>query len=47
MNKTIEYIEFQTVSYCNAQCVVCPWADIKADTKLEFISEDIWNRVVD
>ncbi len=43
----LEAIEIQTVSYCNSSCVVCPWHDMKGRTKLEYMSDTTWRKLLE
>lgn len=40
-------VEFQTVSRCNATCVVCPWPVVRATGLPYAITEHLWSRLLD
>ena len=39
-------IEFQTVSHCNSDCIVCPWHLLKKTAKLQYLSDDLWQKLL-
>ena len=44
--KNFKVIEFQTVSLCNSNCVVCPWRLLKKHTKLQYLSDYLWQKLL-
>ena len=47
MISKLRAIEIQTVSWCNAGCVVCPWPQIKDSVPRQGMTDDIWNKVLE
>lgn len=42
----LEAIEIQTISYCNSSCIVCPWHDMKGETTMEHMPDEIWKKLL-
>lgn len=43
----LKVVEFQTVSYCNSDCLVCPWSKLKKNTVLQYMDEKTWKSLID
>jgi len=43
----LKAIEIQTVSWCNSQCVVCPWLQIQDSTPKQSMTNYLWNKVLE
>ena len=41
-----EVIEFQTISWCNSDCLICPWHRIKEHTQFQHLSDKLWNKLL-
>lgn len=44
--KKLKVVEFQTVSYCNSDCLVCPWSQLKKSAVLKYMNDDTWNSLL-
>ncbi len=38
----LKVVEFQTVSYCNSDCLICPWSQLKKHATLKYMDEKTW-----
>lgn len=44
--KKLKVVEFQTVSYCNSDCLVCPWSQLKKSAVLKYMEDTTWNNLL-